>query len=83
MFPLEYAVSGWFKWTNTTGENNIQHVVFRLSINEDLKNDTTLGDRSLLYAVEPKADGEANLHFGTYTYVDTNGNGQPKIQKST
>jgi hypothetical protein len=74
----EYAVSGWFKWTQFEAEMNTWHAGFRLASNtgEDNTNKDKMGDRTLgLFVGGPATDNI--LGFVTYTYTDLNGNGNP------
>jgi|APCry1669189070_1035195.scaffolds.fasta_scaffold630841_1 hypothetical protein len=52
-----------------------------MTINQNQLNtdDRRLGDRDLIVYLN-RADG--SYHFGTYTYTDMNGNGNPNVEKS-
>jgi hypothetical protein len=67
MFPHEYSVGGWFKWT---GAFNGWHMMYRLTINNkpDNQDASRLGDRTLAVFFHP------NMHYypATYHYVNMN-----------
>jgi len=65
MFPPEYFVSGWFKWTGTYSG---WHLAFRLTINNkpDNQDASRLGDRTLCTFLHP------NLNYYPATYHYTN-----------
>jgi hypothetical protein len=69
MFPTEYAVSGWFKWTPTTLRSE-WHEMFRLTVNSpaDLQDLSRLGDRTLAAWTGRTCDC---YHFTSYTYTPT------------
>ena len=65
MFPPEYFVSGWFKWT---GPYNGWHMAFRLTTNNkpDNSDASKLGDRTLSMFMHPNL----NYYPATYHYVN-------------
>lgn len=71
MFPPEYSVSGWFKWT---GPYNGWHLVFRLTTNNkpDNQDASRLGDRTLTIFDNPNQ----NYYPCTYHYANMNGAGE-------
>lgn len=76
-FYEEYAVSGWFKWSALESQS-IWHTAFRFTINNEHINENTrlLGDRALALFVGNEMTN--NIYaFTTYSYTDSNGNGNP------
>ncbi len=67
MFPPEYCVAGWFKWTGTYEG---WHMAYRLTINNkpDNQDASRLGDRTLAVFLHP------NLHYypATYSFANMN-----------
>jgi hypothetical protein len=67
MFPHEYCVGGWFKWS---GAFNGWHMMYRFTINNkpDNQDASRLGDRTLAVFFHP------NMHYypATYHYVNMN-----------
>jgi hypothetical protein len=67
LFPPEYSVGGWFKWS---GAFNGWHMMYRFTINNkpDNQDASRLGDRTLAVFFHP------NMHYypATYHYVNMN-----------
>lgn len=76
-FPHEYAVSGWFKWTQPQKQDD-WHVGFRVQINTP-STDKFLGDRTLSMWVG-KADKV--IHLPTYSYTNMEGEGNANLFKN-
>lgn len=78
-FPLEYSVSGWFKWKPF--EQIPWRFLFRLTINDKASNKdaSVLGDRTLALW-----HGQNQFYYWTtYSYNDMHGNGNADINSGT
>ena len=72
MFPTEYSLSGWFKWTGPNLGNT--NLLFKLAINnkKDSENTSVLGFR-ILSVIANVNDG---YYPTTQTYQTMTGNGR-------
>ncbi|CAD8058815.1 unnamed protein product [Paramecium sonneborni] len=73
-FPLEYSLSGWFKWEDITQQ--VWHSVFRVQINKP-STDKFLGDRTLCMFIGTAQGGI--FHFPTYSYQNMKGEGTSNL----
>lgn len=74
-FPVEYSVSGWYKWTGPYAAD--WHLVFRLTMNSKADNQDyqRMGDRVLTVFAN-----KANFyHCPTYKYVNMNAAGDANV----
>ena len=67
MFPVEYAVAGWFKWI---GGSSGWYMSYRLTMNNKTDNQdaSRLGDRALALFLH----SNQNYYPATYTYTNAN-----------
>lgn len=77
MFPQEYAISGWFKWSPVA--QAAWHNIFRVQIKTP-STDNFLGDRTLTLWLGAQEGGI--YHFPTYTYSNMNGGGNANYFKN-
>ncbi|CAK56140.1 unnamed protein product (macronuclear) [Paramecium tetraurelia] len=74
-FPVEYSISGWYKWIEGTPANQWQNL-YRVLLKKEPTDTAVLGDRTLAGWI-----GFGNIHQSTYTYVNMNGAGNNNIWK--
>lgn len=75
--PLEYAVSGWYKWKPTAQAP--WHNLFRVTLKTP-STDNFLGDRTLTCWLGTAEGGI--LHMPTYTYTNMVGAGNTNFWKN-